>query len=525
MLDRQPPAARPERRALRRARALVISLVAAVAIGLVAAQRAEAGSYVVTECSPTNPGYDATAERSTDRYRFRSYCNSAGDGLEVYHDAERSTVNQYGAWVWRAPAGTVFTSVRVNASLTYHAGHHGELVATTLGGAQLRFGSEHADFRVESVTGEFAQFHASLRCAATGTGGACGRADDDSAHAYVRGIFVRTDDRSAPTLRLTGGSILGGEVVRGSRSLTFDAADAGGGIRAVSVEANGATLAADARNCALLAGFATALRPCPPTASAAVTVATADPAFATGPNTITACVEDLALDGTPNRACRPTAIWVDNVCPGSTVGDGVRLTAGFGGEGAARGTSRSDEPALVRGRLEGSGAGAIVCALTRTLRDGAPITLAATAITRPSGEFALELPAGPSREVFVHYARANRVIARHGLLLRSIARPRLGVRPAAGLANHDRLHFSGKLPGPACADRVVKVQARIGRRRWQVFRTGRADADCRFAARYKLRATRDARNYRFRALVPQQQGYPYEPGHSRPVKVEVDGER
>jgi hypothetical protein len=121
------------------------------------------------------------------------------------------------------------------------------------------------------------------------------------------------------------------------------------------------------------------------------------------------------------------------------------------------------------------------------------------------------------------------VIARHGLTVHSTAHPSLDVRPNHGVRNGDRLHFTGTLPGPACFDRVVKIQARLGRRRWQVFRTDRADRNCVFTARYKLRATSRAKRYRFRALVPQAAGYPYERGHSRTVRVKLrrrrDGRR
>jgi hypothetical protein len=67
----------------------------------------------------------------------------------------------------------------------------------------------------------------------------------------------------------------------------------------------------------------------------------------------------------------------------------------------------------------------------------------------------------------------------------------------------------------------VKVQAKLGKKRWQVFRTDRTDEECRFAARYKLRATENARRYRFRALVPQAEGYPYLRGASRTFKVKI----
>ncbi len=523
MLDHRPPARHPAARAFRhgRARAVAVALIGAIVIVLAAARRADAGSYVVTECSPTSAAYDATAERSTDHYRFRVRCEGAGEGLEVYHDAADTEPGNYGAWVWRAPAGTVFTNVQANASLTSQAGHHAELVVERPGGEQIPFGSEHGDFRVDSISGAFTRFQAWLRCASAGPGRQCGRAGGDGAHAYLRGIFIRTDDRAAPSLRLAGGSVLDGEVIRGLRGLVFDAADTGGGIRKVWVEADAATLVTDIRNCAVAAGFATALSPCPATTTEVAAVPTAGAGFTTGPNVLTACVEDLALDGAPNRACKSRRVWVDNVCPGSAVAGGRALAAGFGDALAVAGTVASDARGLVRGRLAGVGAGATVCALTRTLLDDQPVVVAATATTGPDGRFVIELPSGPSREVFVHYAFGDSVLARHGLVLRSAARPSLKVAPRRGLRNHDRLHFSGALPGPRCLGRVVKVQARIGRRRWQVFRTDRANGGCRFRARYKLRFTRHASHYRFRALVPQQRGYPFERGRSRTVKVKL----
>jgi hypothetical protein len=503
-----------------RIRTIALALLAALAAVLVAARPANAGSYVVTQCSSINSSAgQASWERSSDHYGGRSFCGTDA-GLQVFHAAEESGLWHYGAWVWRAPAGTVFTDVQANASLTYQAGHRGQLIVTRPSGELVEFGAEHNDFRVHAIGGEFTQFHAWLRCVAPGAGRPCGRAGYDSAHAYVRAVFLRTEDRATPSLTLTGGSLLGDEVVRGVRGLRFAAVDAGGGIRSAYVEANGELLVTDERNCALAAGYATALSPCPARTGESAAVPTADAAFATGPNTVTACVEDLALDGAANRACRPHTVWVDNACPGSAVGGGTELSAGFG-DGAASVTVRSDRRAVVHGRLAGVGAEATVCALTRTRVAGAPIVVAATAITGSDGVYAIDLPPGPGRDVFVHYADRDRVVARHGLDLRSIVRPMLTARPNHGVRRGDRLHFAGRLPGPACVDRVVKVQARIGKRRWQVFRTDRADRECRFTARYKLRSTRRARRYRFRARVPGQAGYPYEPGHSRTVRVKL----
>ncbi len=249
------------------------------------------------------PFVEATWERSSDHYEARALCGT-DSGLQAFHDADATGLGHYGAWVWRAPAGTVFTGLQANASLTYQAGHRGELVATPTSGAPVAFGTEHNDFRVQSVSGEFTQFHSWLRCAAPGAGQPCGRAGEDAAHAYVRGVYLRTEDRAAPQLTVTGGSLFEGQVVRGTRGLTFAAADAGSGIRTVYVEGNGALLVTDVRNCAVAQGFATALSPCPLTTTESAAVPTASSAFVTGPqNAVTACVEDLALDGAPNRTC------------------------------------------------------------------------------------------------------------------------------------------------------------------------------------------------------------------------------
>jgi hypothetical protein len=504
-----------------RARTVLLALLLGVAAALLLARPARAGDYVVTQCSSINPSAgQASWERSTDNYGGRAHCGTDG-GLQVYHAAEESGLWHYGAWVWRAPPGTVFTNVQANASLTYQAGHRGQLAVARSSGELVEFGAEHNDFRVHAIAGEFNQFHAWLRCVAPGPGRPCGRAGYDGAHAYVRGVFLRTSDRAAPRLTLTGGSLLGDPVVRGVRGLSFDAVDAGGGVRAVGVAANGALLSIDVRNCALAAGFATALTPCPPATSEFAAVPTAHAAFATGPNTVTACAEDLALDGPANRSCEERTVWVDNACPGSRVGGGTALRAGFGADGADSVTVRSDRRAVIRGRLTGAGAGATVCALGRARTLDAPIVVAATATTDAGGDFAIELPPGPGRDLYVHYADGDRIVARHGLSTRSIVHPTLVARPNHGVRRGDRLRFSGRLPGPACAGRVVKVQARIGRRRWQVFRTDRTDRECAFAARYKLRATLRARRYRFRARVPEQAGYPYLPGHSRTARVKV----
>ena len=340
----------------------------------------------------------------------------------------------------------MFTNVQANASLTYQAGHRGQLIVTRPTGELVDFGAEHNDFRVHAIGGEFTQFHAWLRCVAPGPGRLAAR-PATTAPTRTSGASTCAPRTAPPALTLTGGSLLEDPVVRGVRGLRFDAVDEGGGVRSLHVAANG-TSVTDVRNCALAAGYATALRPCPGQTGESAAVPTAHSAFVTGPNTVTACADDLALDGAPNRACQEHTAWVDNACPGSAVAGGTALSAGFGADGGASVTVRSDRRAMVRGRLGGVGAG------RRSARSPAPIRRGADRRRghrhhRRRRRSRSSFSPGPSRDVFVHYADGDRVVARHGLVRRSIVRPTLVAKPNHGVRRGDRLHFTGRLPGPA----------------------------------------------------------------------------
>src|SRR5687767_11717922 len=109
-------------RRIGRSRAVAIAILVAAAAALTLARPAEAGTYTVTQCSSVTPFVEAAWERSSDHYYPRALCGT-DSGLQAFHTADSTALGQYGAWVWRAPVGTVFTGVQANASLTYQAGH------------------------------------------------------------------------------------------------------------------------------------------------------------------------------------------------------------------------------------------------------------------------------------------------------------------------------------------------------------------------------------------------------------------
>jgi hypothetical protein len=101
------------------------------------------------------------------------------------------------------------------------------------------------------------------------------------------------------------------------------------------------------------------------------------------------------------------------------------------------------------------------------------------------------------------------------------ARPSLHSSPEH-LQNGDWVHFWGQLPGPGRRGRVVVLQANVlGSKRWITFRKATSAGKGIFRAGYHFTSTTQATTYRFRAVVPVQDGYPWVQGHSKPVKVLV----
>ncbi len=371
------------------------------------------------------------------------------------------------------------------------------------------------------ANGEFSEFRSRLRCGA----GTCTPLAGSSAS--VRDVLLRTEDRADPTASLSG-SIFDGEAVRGTQTAAFRISDRGGGVRELELLVNDQPVFADVLNCAVNGDRATALRPCAGAASRAVSLPTSAEPFDTGVNRIKACGTDLALDGLPNEDCQTREVFVDDLCPASSVGGGSSVSAFFP-KGKDRLEVRSDHEGRLKGKL-GSGpgagvAGATICVLTRADLAGEPYEVAATATTDENGRFELRLPPGPNRTLYVHRVFGDQILARHGLSLASKVRPSLEIKPRTKgnrVEDGDRLKFKGELPGPGCDRRVVKVQAKIGKKRWQVFRTIRTNDNCHYKTRFKLRATSRRTRYAFRVRVPEQADYPYEAGVSA-VRVREAG--
>jgi hypothetical protein len=149
---------------------------------------------------------------------------------------------------------------------------------------------------------------------------------------------------------------------------------------------------------------------------------------------------------------------------------------------------------------------------------GAPLTTSATG--RVSGRLPAHRPTRDVRLVYFPYSDSSENV-------QSPVR-RLGVRAATTIGldrtryrNGDSVNFSGRITTqPVIRRKSVYLQV-VVRGRWRTFDTTRAEPDGRWRLRYRFTATRRPTAYRFRAVIPSDEGYPWAAGHSRALRVMV----
>jgi hypothetical protein len=146
--------------------------------------------------------------------------------------------------------------------------------------------------------------------------------------------------------------------------------------------------------------------------------------------------------------------------------------------------------------------------------------------TGEEGGFALHLKPGPSRDVVALFD-GNRVLSRaagSGVHLAAVTTVQLRASAASARVGGKPVVFSGKVRAVGAQRTVrglpVELQFRYRGASWSEFRTVEADTRGRFRYAYRF-SDDDSRGVRFqfRAYVKGREGWPYEPGTSRPVLV------
>ncbi len=209
------------------------------------------------------------------------------------------------------------------------------------------------------------------------------------------------------------------------------------------------------------------------------------------------------------------------------------LRAGFGGEAPARAPRRTvpyGRAVAFGGRLR-SISGAPLAGqpveVVEAFDAGAGAGRRTTTVeTGTDGRFLTRLAPGPSRRVHALFA-GGPTLTRAGsgaVRLRSLAGVRLRASAASARVGGAPVIFSGRLehraaPIPPGGWRV-ELQFRLPGLPWTEFRTVQTDARGRFRYPYAF-SDDDSRGVRFgfRAFVPAQEDWPYEPAGSRSVSV------
>lgn len=503
-----------------------------VAALLLAPAAAQAGSYVVAECSPgVYPGApDAGFSVTTTHYVPFADCSPSAAGLQIAHGlapGETGTVQgAYGAWIWQAPAGTFITGGSTFSRLATEDGQHGYLAVSTDTGAGVSYENQNDDQGHETgiPAGNWRYLVARLECTQPNEGNRCVGAAG-GAHAYVKQVRLQLTDVVVPSLAI-GGSLLSGEILRGTQTLDVAAADEGAGLQRVSIAVNGTPATGDdlSAACNPLPGNLTShLAPCPPGLTKTYALDTAKAPFQEGVNTISVCAYDYAQTGTPNGTCQSREVSVDNLCPASPIGGGTTITAGFGNGGEQR-TLAFRRRALIRGRLHDAAgnpvAGAEVCIQGHTNLPGRPYHLIGMTATNENGGWSFKVGHGPSRDIRIAY-RFGSFQTSTDLSLQMQARATLHLSRHR-TSPHHRIYFSGEIAGPSCALRVVVVRGSVpGSKRRFLVRRAKTDALCHYRAGYAFSPVPATTRFVFAAVVPEQNGYPYVRGHSVPRYIRV----
>jgi hypothetical protein len=151
-------------------------------------------------------------------------------------------------------------------------------------------------------------------------------------------------------------------------------------------------------------------------------------------------------------------------------------------------------------------------------------SLVATLTTGTDGSFTYEVTPDSSRRLrFVYSGTATTLPAEGtaGVLVHGTST--LKVKPAHVL-NGGAVTFTGEVEGRPLppTGKLVELQVRLSHE-WSTFRTIRTDPQGRWSIEYPFKRTCGLEEYKFRAGLPGEAGYPLEPGHSHTVTVTVRG--
>ncbi len=448
-------------------------------------------------------------------------CGGGGLGLGMSLPTAGWTANQSGAtWSVSTPAGTHFSQVGMSERGKSDPGAGWALevyVAGPGGWTPLGAFSDGANAwrgLGTAARGYYTLLTSHLTCiSGSGCNGSL------QAGLFIRDLLFDMVDDTSPMIEASG-ELLNGEIQRGVGTIDVNANDVGAGLTSATVLVNNQETARRNFGC----NGATSMQPCALSQQTQFNLDTQTAPFHDGSNTIRACASDYG--DPPNMTCTPErVVQVDDSCAASRVPGGTDLSAKFARNGDGALTVRSRQSATVTGRLTDRSdepvAGAMLCVSESTLAPGEGLADVGAVKTNTEGRYRYTVAPGPNREIEIGYRYNRHQLQRN---VRYFAR----VAPSLKLSrervrNERRVRLFGSLPGPSNEGRIVVLQARYpGRNQtWKTFQKARTDQLGDYSATYRFLATFTTTEYRMRAVVPAQNGYPFLTGHSRgrPIKV------
>ncbi|MQA75540.1 MAG: hypothetical protein GEU88_14570 [Solirubrobacterales bacterium] len=507
---------------------------ALVAVALSLPSSASAAWYRVVQCTPDFPSApDAQPFAANMGPALNNYCDLPAEfrGLYAYGQDAGAPHPQHAqsGWQFSAPAATQF--VRASA-LTRGASQNGVFPEIHSGdrqwantGGDMPPVAAWLGWNGEGGPAPAIQFR--VRCAVSPNCGPSG-----SAYINAQQLAFTLDDTAAPTIGPLGGPLLEPgpqRSLRGTVAVDVAGSDAGSGLSLAYVDAYGKRLATGGYGCDVTAdGQGRRLMPCPLSPGRSLAVDTADAAFHTGLNRLTLCVADFA--GQP--ACTERDARIDNACPaaGAVVGlQEVRFKgAGAGRKGPGKKATqiiRYGRRAKLVGRaVDGAGnpvPGAVVCIGHHLIGEAyAPEEVNWTKTGR-SGRFRFKLEQGPSKDYRI-VAWSGQTPNEHFRTLLVRAKPRLQLDPRRRVRAGKRVSLEVVLNQPAPPGVRVKLKAKASGGWTGVPRCdGTANAAGRFGCAFEFPRSSAGARYRFKAVVPKQDGYRYLRGRSRAKSIKV----
>jgi hypothetical protein len=341
---------------------------------------------------------------------------------------------------------------------------------------------------------------------------------------YVLNLFrarLYLNETVAPTLTVSGGTLVSAGTKSGQPTLAFDANDTDSGVASVTVSLGSTMVGSAAYPCGIK-DWSVCKRD-----QANQTLQVDTTKVPDGSHELLITVRDGA-DNTLTRSLGAIAV-ANGTGPGAPNGVNpsrlAKLTANYATtRKRSRRMSYGSRPAIHGTLVDQQGqpiVGATVAILQRHRQSGARSTQVATITTGRDGRFSYKLESGPSRTLtFAYTAFAADPKPAATSVLRTEVRASLSLAAAPRSPRAGQLMtLSGRLRLLPRARVEVKIQPRQGRR-WYTFGTVKTTKGGHFRWRYRFDRSKRGSSFVFRARVDSPI-YPFAAGNSRAIRVHV----